>query len=307
MHLQLQELNYSEFAKHRYLYFSNKKFFFVSSMNISRTTCQIGLVLILSMFIHKSAWGQCDLKPKASFTSKDGCEADSVPFTNTSQNATSYFWKFGDGNSSTLESPKYLYSYYGNTRTFTVGLYAYSDNKKCVDSYFFNVTTYGTSGDFTFTNNERKFNFTATGSWISKYHWDFGDGDSSNIAKPSHTYTDTLSSHTVCLSVTNPVTCTHQKCMKISTPNPARLSSIIKSNRFKIFPNPSQGDFSIELEFVKSENRLEINNTMGQVVYMDMLNTGTHKLDLNLPDGIYWVNLIDKNGNVLSQTLILQK
>jgi hypothetical protein len=34
---------------------------------------------------------------------------DPVPFTNLSQNATSYFWRFGDGSSSGLDSPVHTY------------------------------------------------------------------------------------------------------------------------------------------------------------------------------------------------------
>lgn len=47
-------------------------------------------------------------KPQASFTAAtDGLKID---FTNTSKNATSYSWDFGDGNSSSQESPSHTYA-----------------------------------------------------------------------------------------------------------------------------------------------------------------------------------------------------
>ncbi|AHM62255.1 PKD domain-containing protein [Flammeovirgaceae bacterium 311] len=58
-------------------------------------------------------------EPTASFT----YEADNreVTFTNTSTNATSYQWDFGDGNTSTEQSPVHTYDEYG---TYTVRMTA---------------------------------------------------------------------------------------------------------------------------------------------------------------------------------------
>ena len=46
---------------------------------------------------------------------------DTITFTNTSENATSYFWDFGDENTSTVENPSYSYNIPGN---FTIELTA---------------------------------------------------------------------------------------------------------------------------------------------------------------------------------------
>lgn len=60
----------------------------------------------------------------------------SVSFTNTSSNATSYFWDFGDGNTSTNENPTYSYSAPG---TYTASLTA--SNGVCSDaSTTFSIT-----------------------------------------------------------------------------------------------------------------------------------------------------------------------
>ena len=50
--------------------------------------------------------------PTASFTSMT--TGGTVDFTNTSTNATSYLWEFGDGETSTDENPSYTYSSDGN-------------------------------------------------------------------------------------------------------------------------------------------------------------------------------------------------
>ncbi|MEO8762319.1 MAG: PKD domain-containing protein [Bacteroidia bacterium] len=52
-----------------------------------------------------------------------------ITFTNTSANATSYNWQFGDGNTASQQSPSYTYN---NTGTYTVTLYAI--NTACNDT-----------------------------------------------------------------------------------------------------------------------------------------------------------------------------
>ncbi|MDX2249401.1 MAG: PKD domain-containing protein [Bacteroidia bacterium] len=63
------------------------------------------------------------LAPQAAFTvANDGCKAPcTLTFTNTSQNAASYLWDFGDGNTSTGDSPTHQYESAG---TYTVTLTA---------------------------------------------------------------------------------------------------------------------------------------------------------------------------------------
>jgi uncharacterized membrane protein len=66
----------------------------------------------------------------ASFTS--GTVSNVTSFTNTSVNATSYEWEFGDGFTSTLQNPTHSYSLSG---TYNVKLRAFGNGiTTCVDS-----------------------------------------------------------------------------------------------------------------------------------------------------------------------------
>lgn len=71
----------------------------------------------------------CQKEPSTSFTTSVDSVAVgiSVTFTNTSENGESYLWDFGDGETSTLESPTHSYDSIGN---YTVTLTAYSKNGK---------------------------------------------------------------------------------------------------------------------------------------------------------------------------------
>ena len=55
--------------------------------------------------------------------SDSGCAPHTVPFINGTSGATSFYWHFGDGNTSTQQSPTHIYN---NTGTYVVKLVAYN-------------------------------------------------------------------------------------------------------------------------------------------------------------------------------------
>src|SRR5689334_3625341 len=77
--------------------------------------------LCRSVFMATPALAQ----PVASFTANQtsGCSPLNVQFNNTSTGAVSFFWDFGDGNTSTLANPSNIYS---NAGSFNVMLVATS-------------------------------------------------------------------------------------------------------------------------------------------------------------------------------------
>ena len=141
-------------------------------------------------------------QPHASFsqTDVDGCAPITIGFANTSTNATSYVWNYGDGSSSTGLNGSHLYTNAtGVPNTWNVSLIA-SSIGGCADTVsnevliypplifpLFNPTVSGCS-PFTF---EAPF-FPG----VSNYAWSFGNGDVSSVANPSYTY-ENLSGSTV--------------------------------------------------------------------------------------------------------------
>jgi gliding motility-associated-like protein len=80
--------------------------------------------------------------PIASFTSEieAGCEGAAVQFTNTSIDGDSFYWLFGDGETTTDENPTYISPYgEGFTAALTV-----TNTNGCID----NSTFSGTALDF---------------------------------------------------------------------------------------------------------------------------------------------------------------
>ncbi|MBU0766105.1 MAG: PKD domain-containing protein, partial [Bacteroidetes bacterium] len=90
----------------------------------------IFLILPLVCFLCLSA---CKKQPTADFnvSATTVTAGNPVDFTNKSEDAASYMWDFGDGQTSTAESPTHVYATAGN---YTVTLTAYSEKEKKSDN-----------------------------------------------------------------------------------------------------------------------------------------------------------------------------
>ncbi|MDR2835807.1 MAG: PKD domain-containing protein [Bacteroidales bacterium] len=144
------------------------------------------------------------------FTPNTGIYPCTVTFTNTSTNATSYTWNFGDGSSeiNTDEmTTTHIFNLAGN---FTITLTAkntYSENVKTKNIIITApVVIPPPIADFEYTGatgyTPCTVTFINTSSNADSYYWDFGDGATSSDASPTHIYT-TGGEKTVTLSATN--------------------------------------------------------------------------------------------------------
>ena len=123
---------------------------------------------------------------------------------------TSLHWNFGDGTTADDDpSPMKVYSVPGN---YTVSLTASgpggSDTVTLVDYINVQVPPPPPTADFTGSPTNGAIplgvNFTAvTTGPITSYNWDFGDGNTSTAANPSHTYT-AVGTYNVTLTVIGP-------------------------------------------------------------------------------------------------------
>jgi gliding motility-associated-like protein len=127
-----------------------------------------------------------------------GCAPLTVTFFDSSSAGNIYQWNFGDGNTSSLYNPTHTYI---DTGYYTVTLIVIN-NTACIGgtadttikvNYIHVIsgpaiafTADSTIGCSPFTVN---FNNTTTGG--VSYHWNFGDGGTSNVTNPTHTFIGT--------------------------------------------------------------------------------------------------------------------
>lgn len=145
--------------------------------------------------------------PLAGFTySGAGVPAPAtVTFTNTSSNATSYSWDFGDNGTSTDKDPQHTYSTGG---VYTVQLTASGPGGNSSITKTVNIQSpSGPTANFNFSGNGGQapcvVTFSDASSGATSWSWDFGDGQTSTLQNPTHTYT-TGNSFSVQLTVTGP-------------------------------------------------------------------------------------------------------
>lgn len=144
-------------------------------------------------------------QPTASFDADvtDGCAPLTVQFNNqSSANAVNYAWSFPGGtpSSSTAENPTVVYNTAG---TFTVTLTVSNPAGQNVSTQtnYISVNTVPAAG-FTGTVAGTTVTFNNMTTNATSYSWDFGDGGSSTLPNPMHTYaTDGV--YEVTLTATN--------------------------------------------------------------------------------------------------------
>jgi gliding motility-associated-like protein len=168
-------------------------------------------------------------RPAADFTSNDtiNCQPPHiVNFQNTSTGGVSWSWDFGDGGTSTAQNPSHTYTTYGN---FTVTLIA-TNSSGCTDTVIKTNFIRVARASIVIAGLPQQgcIPFTITPiatitslSPVTSYLWDFGDGTTSTLQNPSHTYT-VLGSYTVRLIITQalgcPDTLTLISGVKVGTP-----------------------------------------------------------------------------------------
>lgn len=122
----------------------------------------------------------------------DICGGETVQFTNTSTDATSYYWEFEAGTPATSTDTDPLVTYFA-TGTYDVTLYAIDQGDtnsyqqqisvnvsgQPVASFNSNSPVYMPNTAIYFTNNSSNSNF---------YEWDFGDGNTSADSNPWNSY-----------------------------------------------------------------------------------------------------------------------
>ncbi len=142
-------------------------------------------------------------KPTALFnyTQQDICTPSSAMFNDQSVGATSWLWNFGDGNTSILQNPNHVFN---TVPSATITLYV-TDSLGCVDSISkpkANVL----KAAFAVNNNSGctplNVSFIDTSNFGTTWYWNFGDGTTSNLQNPAHTYNN-AGNYSVMLIVTS--------------------------------------------------------------------------------------------------------
>ncbi|TAE50707.1 MAG: PKD domain-containing protein, partial [Bacteroidetes bacterium] len=144
--------------------------------------------------------------PLADFqmTPAAGCDPPlPVSFFDQSAGATSWFWDFGNGTTSTLQNPTQIFA---STGTFEINLVVTDSITGCVNTVNQSLTITDPQAGFSVSDQRgcapMTVDFTNSSVQASNFFWDFGDGALSTDPNPSHDYL-TPGSYTVQLIATD--------------------------------------------------------------------------------------------------------
>lgn len=153
------------------------------------------------------------------------------------------------------------------------------------------------------------FSDMSTGT-VSNWYWDFGDGNTSTLQNPSHTYsTAPPGNYTVTFAAGN-------QCAADTITFQVDVTCIVGISdgldaQLDIFPNPNNGAFRIETVLTGAAPvKLDILNVQGQVVFSREYEdaAGSFTEEVNLEDqasGVYFVRF-DVGGKISMQKLVIE-
>ncbi|MDQ3192465.1 MAG: PKD domain-containing protein [Bacteroidota bacterium] len=228
-----------------------------------------------------------------------------VQFNNITENADSYKWDFGDGNTSEEENPEHTYSDAG---TFTVTLTVENSCGESIKTKVLNLSCPSPDADFGYSISGLTIEFNNRSERAGEYKWDFGDGNFSEESDPTYTYSNP-GIYTVELIVIND--CGEDRHKREIEIEPVGISETeVSGFGMKLFPNPAKNSVKIEFKKdIQQGENLSIYSYDGKLIKtFSAVNAGTFiEADISgfLP-GIYLFILSSEKEIRASEKLIIK-
>jgi hypothetical protein len=253
--------------------------------------------------------------PNSDFTYS--INGQTVNFTGRKDSNVIYKWTFGNGDSANTKAVSYNYPKAGSYNACLQATIAFGCfSKSCVT---FSVPC---NASFTKTGDTaQKFKVflvnNSTNTTSTTYSWDFGDGGTSNLRTPTHSYSK-FGKFRVCLTI-NDMGCSSTFCDTIGMDSTGKLlkagsfelvvidkTASIGSNKpnsdFTVYPNPTNGKLTVDIGNSSTNyETLEVVDAVGKVCKKIPLESGNHLLELDLQllnPGLYFIRL--SNGEQCS-------
>lgn len=148
------------------------------------------------------------------------------------------------------------------------------------------------------------FQFINTSVGATSYTWNFGDGTvyTTTTADTFHTYAN-AGIYQVTLTASNQ--CNIQNATQ-TVSNAVAVDNALEAAEIRVYPNPSNGLFNLEVAGVDQSVNVSIENIQGQVVYQGVIaGNGRMELDIqNQAAGIYMLHLSTEQGRVVRKLIV---
>jgi len=225
------------------------------------------------------------------------CSGETVAFTNTSTNASSYYWIFENGSpaTSTLVNPVISYSVSG---TFDVTLHAIegTDTNTIYQTITINLANQPlanfVSNSPIFLPNTAAF-FTNVSTNASAYFWDFGDGNFSTDTNPWNDYGSTAT-YTVTLVAYNFICANDTSFQLVEVIDNVSISEN-ETNNLLVYPNPFNDKIVISGLEIDEKISIKIFDQAGRIVATKNFISASSTIEIDnlnlLATGLYTIEI----------------
>ncbi len=242
------------------------------------------------------------------YTIQDSCTGEVLFIDHSLFTPTGYFWDFGDGTTSTLGNVTHTFAKPGTYKVLlTVSNSAGNDTLSALITVNPLYVGFSMTNDTTLIN--KMVNFYDSSIVATAWRWNFGDGNTSTIANPTHTYLN-LGNYNVTLEVDDAKGCTRSIVKNIHVIDDVGLfENSFNSISIKVFPNPSSGVFNLEIEQdTKVDYELMVYDFAGKAVWIGSTLSDENKtIDLSdFSDGVYQLFILKDGAIKAARKLIVQ-
>jgi hypothetical protein len=182
----------------------------------------------------------------------------------------------------------------------------YTDSNGCASTTSDVLVVYPQTPQATFTHIESGTTVDFTNTTFGNHYilnWDFGDGNTSSLSNPQHTYAS---------SGTYPVTLTvGDSCGTTSFTDSVTVNLILSNSsnldepRISAFPNPADDQVTLNIGSHLVGSELRIIDIRGALVRrVADLNTLNRITVSDLPDGVYFIQINSGNDHIVQRIII---
>lgn len=139
---------------------------------------------------------------------------------------------------------------------------------------------------------------TITGNGASTYTWNTTAISNTISVSPSVTTTYSVTG-------TDANGCENTSSVMITVSACTGINNVTENiAQFVVYPNPNNGEFTISVTGLDKTPSVQIYNTLGKLVYSDVLTSEKNTFNTNLAAGIYFISIIENNKVIATQKLI---
>jgi PKD repeat protein len=230
------------------------------------------------------------------------CVGDTVIFQRSGANrgVTQVDWSFGDGFFSADTAMQVAHSYtqagtYRVTLSVTSVECGLSTDERLIRVYDALPTLSGLSVN----PSGLSISYSVSASDYEQIVWDFGDGNTATgVLSGTHTYA-TSGTYTVTVRATN-------ACGMNESSVTIVITGLELGSRggWLVYPNPTRQEVFIAHPSYQGEVRVEVYDLMGRLVQAEEISAYPGRIRLNLPNGLYTLRLISREGVATTKLLV---